>query len=321
MVDLSTMIPDTLLSNQPSPLAKLGVSLDSAFTAEQAMEQGFLGGWNLRKEEMYTPGGLVVPGRRAMVRTDPQTGEDEVLGDVGANYRIIPNEEHAAFLDTMVGESGAHYETAGTMNGGRYVFLSMKLPGHILVGGSDRVDMNLVAINTHDGSRAFTIMVTPIRFDCGNVMALAFSQASHVLKVRHSKGATDGMVAMARDVLELSFTYLDGFQEEAERLIQTTMTQVQFEELIAREFGPAEDAPAATVTRANQKLDKMAELFADSHTNAGIRDTAWAGLNAMTEWFDHHSNARTPESLAQNALLDGWFKNEALRAVREFAAA
>lgn len=320
---MASHIPDTLVSSQPSPLARLGVPIDGAFTAEQAMDLGHLGNWNVRKEEMHTPGGLVVPNRRAVVRTNPVTGDDEVLGDVGSSYHIIQNEAHAEFLDTLVGESGAHYETAGTMNGGRYVFLSLKLPGHMLIGGCDRIDTNLVAINTHDGSRAFTLMATPVRFDCGNVMALAFSQASHVLKVRHSVNAQNGLVQQAREAMEMTFNYMDGFQAEAEKLVQTTMTQMQFEAIVEKSFGSDDDTPPAVATRRRDVTDKMCELFADSHTNAGIRDTAWAGLNALTEWFDHHRPAKgedAEERRATKALLRTEWKNEALDLIREFAA-
>jgi hypothetical protein len=47
-----------------------------------------------------------------------------VLGVVGRGYTPIQNEEHADLLD----ESGAHFETAGSIKGGRHVLLTMKLP-------------------------------------------------------------------------------------------------------------------------------------------------------------------------------------------------
>jgi phage/plasmid-like protein (TIGR03299 family) len=296
---------------------QLGKTLQKSFTAQEAMTEGLLGRWDVRKQPMYTAdenGALVtVQGRNAVVRTNPVDGKLNVLGDVGENYQIIQNEQHAEFLDALVDEAGAHFETAGAIDGGRRVFITMRLPGHISIGGVDKVDQYVAAINSHDGSLAYTFMVTPIRIVCQNTLNLAFGAASHTTRIRHTSGASR-YIAQAREALDFTFNYLDGFQEEANQLINTTLTQTQFEEIIAREFGAPEDAPKATVTRTENKLNQMAELFGDASTQAGIRNTAWAGLNAMTEWFDHISPVRgdTPdESRALKAVLEPGFKNRA----------
>lgn len=299
---------------------QLGITLDHAFTAEEAMEHGLLGGWNVRKQPLFTPGPdgqpMAVPNQNAIVRDNPvERGQVDVLGIGGDAYTIIQNEQHAGMLNALVDESGAHFETAGSLRGGRQVFITMKLPGHINVGGVDPVENYIAAMNSHDGSMAFTLMVTPVRIVCANTMNLAFQNRSHLIRIRHSSQAEKNLQTKARQALDITFNYLDGFQQEAERLINTTLTQTQFEELITREFGPEEDAPAATVTRCENKIEQMAGLFADAMTQEGVRETAWAGLNSLTEWFDHFSPTRGDDqvnSRAQKALLDPWFKNKAL---------
>jgi hypothetical protein len=128
-------------------------------------------------------------------------------------------------------------------------------------------------------------------------------------------------VQQAREALDFTFDFLEGFQEQAEQLINTTLTQGQFEEIIARNFGAPDDAPNSTITRTENKLDQMAQLFSDALTQDGVRNTAWAGLNALTEWYDHYSpvrgagvNTGTEDELrSRKALLDPAFKNDALR--------
>lgn len=302
---------------------QLGTVLPDAFTAEQAMEAGHLGGWNVRKTPTYAllDDGRKVPmaGRYAVIRDNPVTaGQVDVIGNVGEAYHIIQNEEHAALLNALVDESGAHFETAGALDGGRRVFITMKLPGHIQIGGVDRVDNYIAAMNSHDGSAAFSFIVTPVRIVCQNTLNLAFSQASHVIKTRHTSGAQRLIVAQARQALDMTFEYIEGFQEQAERLINTTLTQGAFDEIIAREFGAPEDAAPATITRTDRKLDEMSRLFADAYTQEGIRNTAWAGLNAITEWADHFSPTRGEDretARAQKSVLDPGFKNKALSAM------
>jgi phage/plasmid-like protein (TIGR03299 family) len=308
----------TFLSAREDAWHHLGKTLDHSFTAEEAMTEGLLGGWNVRKLPMTftTESGLVVPvpGRAAVVRDNPVVpGQVDYLGDTGENFHIIQNEEHAAYLNALVEEGGAHFDTAGALDGGRKVFITMKLPGHILIGGVDQIDMNLATLNAHDGSMSYTTMCTPTRIVCKNTMNMAYGTATGIFRVRHTSGATKA-IQKAREVLELSFAYLDEFQKEADMLINTTLTQARFEEIIAKEFGAPEDSPAATVTRTEGKIEQMAELFADAATQEGIRNTAWAGLNALTEWYDHFSPTRGDDrdaSRAQKALLEPAFKNQA----------
>lgn len=302
---------------------QLGITLDHSFTAEEAMEHGLLGGWNVRKVLVTAeaaPGlRITIPGMNAVVRDNPvESGQVDVLSkyNVSDTFQIIQNEEHAGLLNAIVDESGANFETAGALYGGRQVFISMKLPGHISIGGVDPVNNYLTAINAHDGSSSFTLMITPVRVVCANTLNAAFANHSHLLRIRHTSGAQRLMVQQAREALEVTFKYLDAFQEEAERLINATMTQVQFEEIIAKEFGAARDAHPGTITRTENKLDQLSQLFSEAYTQDGIRNTAWAGFNALTEWSDHFSPARGEDhdtARALRAVLDPSFKNQALR--------
>lgn len=299
---------------------QLGTTLNHSFTAEEAMKEGLLGGWDVRKLPLTatTPDGieLPIPDRMAVVRTNPvRRHQTDVLGTVGTDYQIIQNEAHADLLNALVDESGAHFETAGALGNGSRVFITMKLPSHINVGGVDPVENYIAAINSHDGSMSFTLMVTPVRIVCANTLNLAFSSYSHLVRIRHTSGAEAAVRRQAREALDMSFNYLEGFQEQAERLINTTMTQSTFEQLIEREFGAGEDAAPATVTRTERKLEEMAELFADTWTQEDIRNTAWAGLNALTEWSDHYAPTRGQNQdmdRSRKAILNPAFKNRAL---------
>ena len=315
-----TTLTNFVSSNHLSAIERLGERVEGTFTAEDAITKANLGGWNVRKEIMYLEGGREVPNQRAIVRDNPATGNISILGTVGANYRPIQNEQHVEFLNVLVDESGANFELAGAIDGGRRVFVSMKLPGHINVGGVDPTENSILAINDHVGGMAFTLMVTPIRYACKNVLNLPFAGMTNAFKIRHTSGAEKALRQQARAALDLTFDYLeDGFTVEAEDLINRTLTQARFEEIITKEFSAPEDAAAAAITRAENKIDKMVELFAEAQTQDGIRDTAWAGLNAMTEWADHFSPTRGDDrdnTRAAKALLSPGFKVRALELMK-----
>jgi phage/plasmid-like protein (TIGR03299 family) len=310
----------TVSSTHLSAIDLLGTRVEGTFTAEEAMEKAFLAGWNVRKVPAYAVvSGMMIekPGVYDVIRNNPQTGNFDVLSryNVGESYSTVQNEEHAGFLNAMVEESGANFELAGTMDEGRKVFLSMKLPGHIKVGGVDPVGTSLFAINSHDGSMSFTIGVLPVRYACSNVINSLWNGSSGLIRIRHTSGAQKNIVLKAREALDLSFKHLEGFQEQAEVLINKELTQSRFEEIVEREFGPKEDSSPAAITRAEKRVEQIAELFADAQTQEGIRSTAWAGYNALTEWADHYSPTRgnhRDESRAQKAILDPRFKTRAL---------
>ena len=282
---------------------RLGTTVrDRAFTAEEAMRLGHLGGWDVRKLPLTTAevseGGVTaieVPGF-ATVRNNPFTGEPEALGVVGGGYTPLQNEDHAEFLNLLADESGAIFDTAGSLRGGRQVFITMQLPDSLTVGGTDRVDLNIAALNSHDGSSAFRILVTPVHVVCANTQSAALRNHESSFSIRHTRNAKAAVQA-ARDALGLTFTYVDAFQVEAERLIQQTMTDAAFDALIDATFGKAEASATKRVRETERRRrSRLHWLFADAETQAGIRDTAWAGYQAVTEYVDHYAPVRTAKS-------------------------
>lgn len=311
----------TVSSAHLSPINLLGERVDGLLTAEEAMEKGHLGGWNVRKAPMQgidpvTGSVLQIPNRNAVVYDNPVTGRVEAFNAaVSDNFHIVQNEAHAEFLNTLVDESGANFEMAGSLNNGARVFLSMKLPGGIQIGGIDPIENSLLAVNDHTGAMSFTLAVLPVRYACSNVLNCLFGGRSNMIRVRHTSGAQKNLVARAREALEISWEYLDEFKVQAERLIDKTMTQAQFEEIIEREFGAPDDASAAAITRSDRKVEEICTLFADAQTQDGIRDTAWAGFNALTEWADHFAPTRGDDAdvaRAAKAVFAPSIKNRAL---------
>ena len=275
---------------------KLGTTLPDAFSAEDAMTLAHLGGWNVRKTPLTTiteEGVIDVPDRWAVVRNNPFTaGRVDALGVVGNHYVPIQNEEHATFLDALVDESGAHFETAGSLRGGREVFVTMKLPDHITVGGIDPVEQYIAAINSHDGTSSFRLMVTPVRIVCANTLQAAMGNNRGVFNIRHTINSAQA-INVAREALDMSFSYLNEFQAEAERMIQETMTRAQFRKIVEAEFGAAADAPQRTKTSRDNIVQQYMTLFSNADTQKEVRNTRWAAYNVFTEYADHFSNVQS----------------------------
>lgn len=272
---------------------KLGTVLTETFDAETAMKEAYLSGWDVRKSPLYTNDvletePLAVPSRFATVRTSPFTGKPEVLGVVGSKYQPIQNEDHVELLNALVSESGSHFETAGSLKGGRQTFITLKLPNTFEVGGIDTVTPYIAALNSHDGTMAFQFLVTPIRIVCANTQAMALQNAKSRFSVRHTLNGTKSIIAQARDTLGMTYKYLDTFQIEAERMIQQTLDMDEFKSIVERLYPVKDNDSDLIKTRVTAEHNALMHLFETSDTMTEIRGTRWSGYQAITEYLDHY---------------------------------
>lgn len=299
---------------------RLGVVLEDTFTAEQAMQHALLGGWDVRKLPLFaTEHELTGEGvtehiigateRYMTVRTNPVTKAREFLGDVGSRYHVIQNEEHAEFLNMLVDESGAHFETAGSLFGGKRVFISMKLPQHIDIGG-DVTDLYLIALNSHDGTSEFQVCVSAIRPVCHNTVTAAFKGAKSTFSIRHTRNAM-GRVQDAREALGMSFKWAESFQAAGEDLLSQSFTTDQFNQFLASLFEVENQAADEISTRKSNQMDAMRNLWETSPTVLA-NGTKFGAYQAFTEYQSHFSGAhgKTAAAQAENRAARDVFDNK-----------
>ena len=305
----------------------LGTSLLSTTSAVDVLAAGGLAGWNIRKAPAYavdpiTGDRVEMPDRRAVLFDRPEGGLG-YLGDVGRAHTTIQNEDQIAIMDLFATEAGATFETAGIAKGGRRTFITMKLPGHYRVGGVDLIDNYVAGINSHDGA-ANILMVTPVRFGCMNMLNVALGNNSCVIKTRHTRHAVARLREEVLGLLDKTFIYLDEFNQTAEKMADTTLTQARFEEILVAEFGASADAAKSAQTRAESKIEDILDLFSVSNTNSGIRETVWAGFNALTEWAEHYAPVRNDDedlARAERSIFDPSTKDRAMALMLQEVAA
>ena len=107
----------------------------------------------------------VIPAKGFKANLRGDTGD--VLGIVSDEYEVDDNRDAFRFLDALI-ESELHFETAGSLRGGRRVWVLARLPEYIELGGDQSATYVYVA-NSHDGSMAVTA-ATPIRIVCANTL-------------------------------------------------------------------------------------------------------------------------------------------------------
>ena len=161
---------ETMFSVRETPWHGLGRIIMDAPASREALELAGLD-WQVESRNIYSGTGAMIPGHRANVRST----DDAVLGVVSDRYRIVQNEEAFQFTDDLLGE-GVTYETAGSLQGGKKVWMLARLPRKYLIAG-DQVVPYLVIFNSHDGSSGVKVAMTPIRVVCQNTLNLALNTA------------------------------------------------------------------------------------------------------------------------------------------------
>ena len=113
-----------------TPWHGLGVRVNEAPASKEALTAAGLD-WNVIQEPIYTETEELINGYKANVRDSDR----RVLGVVTDRYKVIQNTEAFAFTDSLLGE-GVRYETAGSLQGGRKVWLLAHMPHEYII--SDR---------------------------------------------------------------------------------------------------------------------------------------------------------------------------------------
>lgn len=280
------------------PWHGLGTCVQEAPTSADALRLAGLD-WNVVQKPIQVCGGRKIPNMKANVRDSDGT----VLGVVSNSYSIVQNTDAFSFTDGLIG-GDVRYETAGSLNNGKRIWLLAKMPTVNIVG--DQVDPYLCFSNTHDGSGAIKVCMTPIRVVCNNTLNIALDRATRKWSTRHI-GNIDQKMAEARICLELADSYMNGLSEYADRLANTTVNDEQLQKILDEMF-PIDDDNTA---RKNTTSQKAREEFMVCYLRPDIAqflNTAYGVVNAMSDMVTHSDPLRKTKDYRANnwgRIMDG----------------
>jgi phage/plasmid-like protein (TIGR03299 family) len=246
--------------------------------------------WTLELKKIQVCGGRGIDGYRAVVRSS----DGKSLGVVSDDYSILQNAELRSICDAIVGEGGAHFHTAGSLNGGEDVWYLLQLPGTIVLPGDDEVGKFLLGTTNHVAKRKARILPTPIRAVCQNTVNLALRKGrGQGVAITHI-GDLKERIEQAIKTIKMALGYYTEFEQVAHKLASTKYSDAQVKELSAEMFPskadaqePAADGKAPEVHWLVQRQrDRLADLFENGKGHQAIRGTAWAALNAVAEFTD-----------------------------------
>lgn len=283
---------ETMFYTREKPWHGLGVRVEEAPASADALRMAGLD-WEVLQESIYTDTGDKISGYKANVRSTDR----KVLGVVTDRYKVIQNSEAFEFTDTLIG-SGVRYETAGSLSDGKKVWLLARLPREYIIGG-ERISPYLVFSNTHDGSGAVRVAVTPIRVVCNNTLNLALDTAKRSWSMIHT-GDIKGKIQEAKDTLFMAEDYMDNLGKEFERLRKIQMTDEQVREYIELLL-PLEKNATLTQLRNIKKLRAdMENRYFEAPDLKHVGKNAYRFVNAVSDFATHANPLRRTVNYNEN---------------------
>jgi len=291
---------ETMFYTRVAPWHGLGVCVESALDSSEALAQSGLD-WRVIQRPIMTSTYDPIPGYKANIRET----DDRVLGIVTDRYRVVQNAEAFAFTDALLGE-GVRYETAGSLQEGRKIWLLAKLPDKYIIEG-EQIEPYLVFSSSHDGSGSIKVAMTPIRVVCQNTLNIALSSAKRMWTTVHV-GEMAAKLDEAHNTLLLAEKYMGRLGNEFSRLAKIRLSDSKVMEYIDLLL-PMDDSPTDIHRRNVMRIREDLKIrYFEAPDLKHVGKNAYRFICAVSDFATHAQPLRETASYRENMFaktMDG----------------
>lgn len=281
-----------IFSLRETPWQGLGKKITEATSSKEALEIAGLN-WNVIQEPVITASGDMIEGYKANIRDI----DGKVLGVVTNRYKIIQNHEAFSFTDELLGE-GVRFESAGVLQDGKKVWVLARLPQEYIISG-ERISPYLLFFNSHDGSSAVRICVTPIRFSCSNTLNLALASSKRSWSANHT-GEIKGKLEEARNTLFMAESYMDNLGKEFEALRRKKLSDQMVKEYIEILLPIDANGTPHQIKNIERLREDMRSRYYDAPDLQDIGKNAYRFINAVSDFATHSNPLRKTANFKEN---------------------
>lgn len=270
---------ETMFYTRQKPWHGLGTMVMEAPTSKEALALAGLD-WKVIQKPIETDDGLPITGFKANLRET----DNQILGVVTDRYKVVQNEDAFAFTDALLGE-GITYETAGSLQGGRRTWMLARLPQHYIISG-DEITPYLVFMNSHDGTGAIKVVMTPIRVVCQNTLNLAISTARRSWSTNHT-GDISGKLEDAKNTLLYAERYMAELGKTIDKLNHQKLSDRQVYDYINALFPLVDNASELQKKNLLRMKEDMKARYFDAPDLQHVGKNAYRFINAVSDFATH----------------------------------
>ena len=274
--------------------------------------------------------------------------DSKVLGPAGKEYIPTQNRQAFDFFKKFTTAGHMTMDTAGSLQGGKQVWVLAKLGKMFTLPGGDEIHGYLLLSSPHVWGKSLVIKFVTIRVVCMNTFTMAMNEAKYGkgFRMPHIR-AFDAEVAQEAAIsLGIANELFEGFEATANKLAKAKVdtdvvvryiADVFQPELVVEQFGKsfykateAKQAemlldPTSPKVDASQFKRSAYDVLTAVNRQPGAdlestRNTLWGSFNAVTYYCDHLAGRDR-----DNAIYSSWFgpkaatKSQALKRAIQMA--
>lgn len=286
---------ETMFYVREKPWHGLGTEVSEAPASLDALIYAGLD-WRVEQEKVCTEDGVPIPGYKVNVRSTDHTA----LGIVSDRYKVVQNEDAFKFTDQLLGE-GVTYETAGSLQMGRKVWMLARMPQRYIIAG-DEIAPYLVIMNSHDGSSGVKVAMTPIRVVCQNTLNLALNSASRIWAARHTENVMS-RVREASETLRLAELYMSELGRGIDDLARVKVSDRKAMEWMQNFFPVSEDMSDIQKKNNLRLLEDLKRRYWDAPDLIDMGKNGYRFINAVSDFATHADPIRKTKNYNENLFL------------------
>lgn len=282
---------ENMFSVRETPWHKLGTVVSQAPSALEAMRLAGLD-WTVVKKQLQTADGQKLVNAYAIIRES----DGAILGDaVGPNWTPLQNYESCDFFNPFVESGLASFETAGSLQNGRRIWILAALNKKPMeIAKDDKILKYLLLSNSHDGSIAVRVGFTPIRAICANTVAMAHRhRLSKLIRFKHTRTLHKNLDAI-QETVNLADAEFEATAEQYRALSVRGINQADLRKYVKTVF-EFEENDADMSTRSKNILDGILQRHEDK---TGVIQDLLAGHRQNVE-MQHAVNGSILESIVE----------------------
>ena len=275
--------------NRPMPWEELGDNIIGALNSSDAIKKAGLN-WKVNSMPVYSEILNKTPSfmkRAHHFVANVRDIDNEILGIVSDKYKIIQNSEAFKFTDELLGNHDIKYETAGSIDNGKRIWLLAKIPAIYRIFDDD-IEQYLMFTNTHDGSGAVKIVMTPIRVVCRNTLNLALKEAKRCWSMTHI-GNIQKKINLAEQTLFNAKNYMEFLKKSAEKLNKIKLSAIDIGKIIDFLLPIKEDGGEEHKKNVKQRQTDLFNRFLHAPDLQNYDSTGYRLINAVSDYATHQS--------------------------------
>lgn len=234
-------------------------------------------------------------GFKALRRSD----NGNVLSIVTNDYNVVQPEEIFNFYKHFVDNYGFRLHTAGSLAGGKKVWVMADVGKEFTLHGNDTVGAHLLLVTSFDKSLATICKLTSVRVVCQNTLNISLNDGAKLIKVPHSAKFDASQVTLDVEAMGRGITT---FHEQAKVLSERIVSRDEIVKYFLSVFYPKVTSVDEMGTRQKNTMGTLIQLFESGKGQREAGTTAWGLVNATTLYIDHNKGRSR-----DTALHSAWF--------------